>query len=355
MSVSTPTSASQAAGDVRAQSKPKRTDVLVLWLGIGASFAFTALIWVLGPRLATIQHLPDTGASWYYWQLPQQTVVGQVTAWGFYAAHQMIIWGLIFAAQRQRAKYTTSLHWFNVAALAANAFFILLHVVQTHVWYDGLAQDVSIWSSQGSVILLLVMILLMENPRRGLFFGKRAPLSKRAVQFSRKYHGYIFAWAVIYTFWYHPTEATSGHLVGFFYTFLLMLQGSLFFTRIHLNKYWTFTNEALVLAHGTLVAVMNANNLWPMFGFGFAGILVVTQLYGLGLPRWVRLSVTGLYVALALWVYSGRGWAQLNEVLRIPIVEYLAVFLLAGLLGLVLWLVQRAGAWIRPSRPEPAS
>ena len=31
---------------------------------------------------------------------------------------------------------------------------------QTHIWYDGLAQDVPIWTSQFSVIIMLVIILL---------------------------------------------------------------------------------------------------------------------------------------------------------------------------------------------------
>lgn len=318
-------------------------DKLTLWAGIGFSVLFTALIWLLGARLATIPHLPDSGASWYYWQLPEQTLWGQVTAWAFYLGHQFAIWGLIYQAQRQKLHYQQGLHRLNIAALGVNAFFIFLHLLQTHVWYDGLAQDVSIWSSQWSVILMLVIILMMENPRRGLFFGQKAPLGKRAVDFVRKYHGYIFAWGVIYTFWYHPMEATSGHLVGFFYTLLLMLQGSLFFTRAHLNKWWTFSLEALVLIHGTLVAVMNANNMWPMFGFGFAGILIVTQLHGLGLPRWMRAVIIALYSAAAIWVYSARGIETIHQITWIPITEYAVVFVLAGLVGLGIWVAGRIG------------
>jgi hypothetical protein len=40
------------------------------------------------------------------------------------------------------------LHKLNIIALGMNAVFILLHLFQTQIWYDGLAQDVSIWSSQ---------------------------------------------------------------------------------------------------------------------------------------------------------------------------------------------------------------
>ena len=120
---------------------------------------------------------------------------------------------------------------------------------------------------------MLVMVLMMENSRRGLFLGKRAPLGRDAVRVARKAHPYVFAWATVYTFWYHPTENTAGHLVGFFYMFLLFLQGSLFHTRVHVHRWWTLTLEVLVLFHGTMVAVLQGNDLWPMFAFGFGGSL----------------------------------------------------------------------------------
>jgi hypothetical protein len=318
-----------------------RADMLALWGGVLFSLAFTGLIWWAGRFLADIPHLPDTGAAWYYWRLIQPNFWSHATAWGFYLAHQLTIWGLIFYAQRRVKRYTTGLHPVNIAALAANAFFILLHFAQTHIWYDGLAQDVSIFSSQGSVIIMLVWILLMENSRRGLFFGKKAPISKEIVRFARTYHGYLFAWATIFTFWYHPMENTTGHLIGFVYMFLLMLQGSLFFTRAHLNRWWTVTLEVMVLVHGTLVAVMQGNGIWPMFAFGFAGIFVITQMNGLGLSFKTKAFILTVFIVSTLWVYSGRGWEKLNEIIRIPLIEYLAVFLLAGLIGGGLWLAKR--------------
>lgn len=155
-------------------------------------------------------HLPDQGAAWYYWKLAQPTFWSRVTAWGFYLLHQVTVWGLIYFAQTRVRRYSTGLHPVNIATLAANAFFILLHFVQTHIWYDGLAQDVSIFSSQGSVIVLLVWVLVMENSRRGMSFGKKVPIGKEIIRAARKYHGYFFAWVAIYTFWYHPMENTSG-------------------------------------------------------------------------------------------------------------------------------------------------
>ena len=221
-----------------------------------------------------------------------------------------------------------------------NALFILLRILQTHLWYDGLAQDVSIWSSQASVAIMLIWVLLMENNRRGMFFGKPLPLSKEIIRFARKYHGYFFAWATVYTFWYHPTIATSGHLIGFFYMFLLLLQGSLFFTRIHVNRWWTFFQEAIVLVHGALVAVMQGNNMWPMFAFGFGGILVITQMHGLKLKNWFKWIILGTYLGLALLVYSRKGLGMIHQITWIPLIDYLLVLVLAGIFWLILRLIK---------------
>jgi hypothetical protein len=330
-----------AQGRVTKNDKAQRQDLVVLWGGIIFSFLFSVVIWWAGERLASVPHLPDTGPSWYYWKLPEPTFWSRATAWGMYLLHQVTIWVLIYQAQSQKAKYTTGLHRFNVAALAANAVFIVLHFVQTHIWYDGLAQDVSIWSSQASVIVLLVWVLLMENRRRGMFFGKKLPIGQQIIRFARKYHGYFFAWATIYTFWYHPMEPTSGHLIGFFYMFLLLLQGSLFFTRIHTNRWWTLSQEVIVLAHGALVAVMQGNDLWPMFAFGFGGIFVITQMHGVGLSRLTRWVILILYVGAALVVYGMRDITMIHQTMWIPMIEYLGVLVLAGIFGAGLWVAGR--------------
>lgn len=309
--------------------------------GVAFSFVFTGLIWWLGGRLDSVTLLPDQGAAWYRWKLPEPTLATRLSAWVPYLLHQVAVWALIWAAQRQRPAYTAGLHRFNVLALAVNAGFILLHLIQTHVFYDGLAQDVSIFSSQGSVILLLVMVLLMESRRRGLIAGRSAGIPQVAVDVVRRYHGYVFSWAIIYTFWYHPMVSTSGHLIGFVYMFLLMTQSSLFFTRAHLNRAWTATLEVAVLLHGTLVAVGQGNGIWPMFAFGFGAVFLGTQMYGLGWPRWARWSAVAVFAALVALVYSGRGWDRANEIIRIPVIEYGLVFVLAWLIAGGHWLWRR--------------
>lgn len=48
--------------------------------------------------------------------------------------------------------------------------------------------------------------------------------------------------------------------------------------------------------HGTLVAVMNSgpDGMWPMFLFGFLGVLVITQMHGLGLAKSTRQLLVAL-------------------------------------------------------------
>ncbi|MET7460596.1 hypothetical protein [Nonomuraea sp. NPDC005501] len=320
--------------------------------GVVASAVLTGLIWLLGRRLDDVALLPDQGAAWYYWKLPEPTVWTRLSAWAGYAAHQIAFWWMIYYARTRVRRHVSGLHPINVVALAVNAGFVALHVLQTHLFYDGLAQDVPIFSSQGSVILLLVVVLVMENRRRGMFLGRPAPIGREVVDFARRYHGYLFSWAAVYTFWYHPAESTAGHLIGFFYMFLMLVQGSLFLTRAHTGRWWTLTLELTVVVHGTLVALMTSgpDGMWPMFLFGFLGVFVITQMHGLGLSRPVRGLLAACYGGSLLAVYAVRGdlWGAAGEAVRIPAIEYA----LAGILALLTWAGLRAARRVRGRPPR---
>lgn len=309
--------------------------------GVAFCVGYTALIYFLKPYMPQIDFAPDTGASHYYWKLPDPTFWSRATAWAGYILHQCTIWGMIYYAQNNKLSYTKGLHPINILILGANALFVLLHLLQTQVWYDGTAQDTHIMTSQGSVIIMLVLILIMENQRRGLVFGKKVGFLVEPGRAVRKYHGYIFSWAVIYTFWYHPMETSVGHLMGTFYTCMIMLQGSLIFTRAHVNKYWTAFLEFFVVIHGTIVALMQGNGQWGMFAFGFLAMFVITQMHGLGLKRWLRWAFLGAYLAAIGIVYGGRGWQTLEEIPRVPIVEYALVFIFGALIWFGMWVLAR--------------
>jgi hypothetical protein len=57
----------------------------------------------------------------------------------------------------------------------------------------------------------------------------------------------------------------------------------------------------------------------------------------LGLNKYWRGGFIAAYIAGVLIVYSGRGWETVNEIVRIPVIEYLLVFVLA----LIIWLGMR--------------
>ena len=305
--------------------------------GLLLSFAFTAIIGLTAANLSGFPIVGRTGIAFYYpWQLKEPSAVAQLTAWAGYLLHNIIVWAMIYLAQREKPRFGNNLHWFNWTIIGTHLAFIILHILQTQFFYDGLAQDVPEVTAQGSVALMLVIIILFETPRRGLIFGRKFKFKEGFVQIARKYHGYFFAWATIYTFWYHPTEGTWGHLVGFLYMFMLFVQSALIFNRAHLNKWWTFTLEVFVVIHGTVVALFQGNGLWPMFAFGFGAMIILTQMYGLGLNTWTKRGLAIGFIVLVTAYYSLSGdIGGVNEVIRIPFVDYAAIFLLYGVYLLV--------------------
>jgi uncharacterized membrane protein YhdT len=309
--------------------------------GMIASLAFTVVIGLTAANLSGFQIVGKTGVAFYYpWQLSEPNATAQLTAWAGYLLHNITAWVILYFAQREKPWFRNHLRWFNWAMIGTHLVFIILHIVQTQLFYDGLAQDVPEVTAQGSVALMLIIIILFETPRRGLIFGKKFKFKDSFIQVARKYHGYLFAWATIYTFWYHPTEGTWGHLIGFLYMFMLFVQSALIFNRVHVNRWWTFVLEVFVVVHGTIVAVLQGNGLWPMFAFGFGAMIVLTQMYGLGLNTWTKraLAVGFLVMVVAYYALSGN-ISDLHEVINIPVIDYLVILLLYGIYLLIHWII----------------
>lgn len=337
----------QKPQDDTATNENGSKNLFYAWGGLVVfGIVFTFLINFLGPLLDRFLLGPDLGADWYYWQLPQRNNWAMLITWSFYLSHQFITWGLIFWANRQYQDSNASkLRSYNYAMMFTIIAFSFLHLFQTHVTYDGLAQDVPIWTSQGSVIVMLVLILIMENPSRGLFLGKRAgkPLTARVAGFFRRNHGYIISWALVYTFWFHPMTYDPQLLTGFIYMFLLFTQLSLGYTEIHTKKGWIILLESFVAIHAFVVAVFNVANgsadMWPMFLMGFAFLVVFTYIYAIKVRREIRIIAALAYVAGLIWIYLpapiGYGrelrYIMMLEFLWIPIVLYGLAYLFAGL------------------------
>lgn len=318
-------------------------------LGIIWSFLFTLIVAWSATGLGSFRQtlLPDQGATWYYWKLPNFSLWATITMWVCYGLHQILSWYFIYKLQHEKHNLQKdTIGKYNVALLIVNSVFIILHVLQTHFYYDALAQFVPVSSSQYSVIIMLVFMLILLNGRRGLFFGKKVPLSPTAVSGIAKTHGYYIAWAVIFTFWFHPMESTWGHLLGFFYMFLLMLQMSLAYTKVHTNMKWVTVIEVFVTLHGTVIALQAGQTIWSMFLFGFAMMFIVTQMYGVVRLKALRIGFTAVYLAVAVILYSGilgtgQQISQIHQIFWIPVILYGLVFVFVGLYHIAMRLLKK--------------
>ncbi len=257
-----------------------------------------------------------------------------------------------------------------------NVIFHILHLFQTHVTYDGTAQDVVSTSAQCSIIMLLCFVILLEFSERGAIFGwpnaktnnkasKALRLNLKPVYLIRKYHGYAFAWGAIYTFWYHPMENTYGHAVGFFYTWMILLQGSLMYTQFHMNCWWRLLMESWFILYGGIVAYQTQTpsdlSKWPMFVFGPLLVFAFTWVFILDfwhrITAWARLLPPMIAMGITAACFTqikdedGQLWVRLPEITYIPAVFY-GGFLFA-------WLILYFFLWIEmictnEKSPEPS-
>jgi hypothetical protein len=312
--------------------------------------------WLLQFELA-VQPAGDVG-FFYEWQLANPTFLTRATAWLGFGFHQLLIWLTIWwAIEKSPRTYSNTLRPVNLVALGINALFIVLHYLQTMFFYDGIAQDLPSWTAQGTVIMMLFIILAMENRRRGLFFGKKVTFRQEFYRWLRDYHGYAFSFAIIYTFWFHPMVPTIGHLLGFLQVMFILVQGSLMFTKIHVNKTWIVLLELIVLPHAALVAVNQGGNIVYMFALGFLVMFIVSQMHAFNLKPWMKYMIYGAFLITLFIIYViGRPFFMINEIIRIPAILYGMVFITYG----GWWLYAKARGIIKNSpvdtkQPAPLS
>lgn len=340
-----------------------KTPAFKVWIGL---IIFTVveviLIFYLEPflRINFPPLNPDTGPSDYYWKLNARDALTMIITWTFYGAHQVSVWLVIIWAHKnyheKKLDEKKLLAYTGMMTLILIGF-TLLHLLQTHLWYDGLAQDVPILTSQGSVIIMLSILLVMQNPKRGLFFGMKEKKLMRpeVAKTFMKSHQLIFSWALVYTFWFHPMDSSPALLSGFFFMGLLFIQMVLAYTRMHMNKWWVLLVESYVAVHATIVAIaqwvdFDSNPpMWPMFLLGFLAMLVFTYIHGLGLPNWLRWSIVIAYFAFMVFIYIpqpfgfGRDVAYLLrlEFLWIPIILFLIAFIAAAFAHIYLYIQKK--------------
>ncbi|KAJ3129698.1 hypothetical protein HK098_000477 [Nowakowskiella sp. JEL0407] len=272
-------------------------------------------------RFVITGKLPDVNFI-YPWRLLSPSLVGTVTAWVGFVIHIVGQFFWIYAAGK--AKERGEVGWGSEGNLYSrgmtrwNFFWGLVRVIQTQCFYEGLAGTVPEVTAQASVVMILILVLAMEIPRRGLFFG------------------------------YHPCESSAAHLTGFAYMFLLIWQSSLLYHTSHRNRNWTIILETGVWIHGTITALFQSTSALLMFSTGFGFIFVVTQVWGVpivqrvlrkgGVVSVVLKAFVGVgYVAAVVGAYAVTGnLRRAFSVVFIPVAEYLLIlpyyfwFLLTG-------------------------
>ena len=274
---------SSSSGQHKADVIPYRA-----WWGLAGCAAFMAVILVLAPYSTESMLEPDHGDWWYAWQLKDATVWTRLSAWLPYVVHQVSIWFLITQARNVRPRYIFGLHSFNVWALAINGGFALLHVAQTKLFYDGLAQDVHEMTSMGSVTLMLFLIMLMENGRARDVFrqenpgsdqrrGYGAPLPRLLLLVGN--HIYVLV---------SPGRDDRGGTWPASHTWCCCCSRAACFSRaITRIAGGPCAWKPCSSVHGALVAFFimqrGENGPWSMFLFGGVAVFLITQLHGLGL------------------------------------------------------------------------
>ena len=89
-----------------------------------------------------------------------------------------------------------------------------------------------------------------------------------------------------------------------------------------------------------------------MFAVGFGALVVLTQMYGLGLNTLSQRLLAALFVIGAVVSYAVTGrLAQMHEISRIPVLDYMVIFFLYGSYLLVTWV---AGQFRQPSSTAAA-
>jgi len=339
-----------------------KTRAFKIWLGLIIFITVeVVLIFTLEPllRLNFPPLNPDTGPIDYYWKLNVRDTLSMIFTWTFYGAHQLSVWLVIFWAHknyREKKLDAKKLLKYTTMMVVILIGITLLHLIQTHVWYDGLAQDVPILTSQGSVIIMLSILLVMQNPKRGLFFGikEKKLMRPEVVKTMMTSHQVIFSWALVYTFWFHPMDSSPALLSGFFFMGLLFIQMVLAYTHMHVNKWWLLILESHVAIHATIVAIaqwldFGSNQMWQMFLLGFLAMLIFTYIHGLGLKNWVRWLIVVAYFIFLVFIYVplpfgfGRDIAYFFrlEFLWIPLILFLIAFIAAALAHIYLIIKNR--------------
>lgn len=259
----------------------------------------------------------------YPFRLAVTTIPSAVTPWICYLLHQFGQFYIIYKAKKAKAvgllEWTTASEWnpYATAMLKLNVGMIMLHYLQTQLFYDGLASTFPEISTLFAGVSSILVAFVFKVQRRGLIFGWTPEYGRELLyEFTtamREYHGYFASFGIVLTFWHHCMESTYAHLTGFIHIFLLFWQSSLLYQNQHRNQYWALLLEMWILVHGSVVAYYQGyidGALYLMFFTSFTLLFLMGPLYGIPFVKeWLENGNKNarrqalLYGSLAWFVY----------------------------------------------------
>ena len=225
---------------------------------------------------------------------------------------------------------------------------MLLHLLQTHLKYDGIAQDAAELCPIIATVLSLVVLAMMQQTERGLVFGYRLEGETfiALTNIARRFHPYIVGWDVVFTFWYHPMEGGWHHSPGFFSLFCILIQGCLLFTTAHLNPVWRVALELMGFPHAIYVEYSHSERCrWKMF---LTGVLITPLVVHFHIFKLSVATTTALligYFSLVLFLYRNMPWNRWSEPLHFPVAIFSLIFLVYGILYIPYKITNLLGIW----------
>lgn len=353
-----------------------------LILLICATLIFLFVIHSLAPRLRKVfPPLPIwRGVLWYRWRslpspqalafspftgisFPYSLQLRAKSAWIFFTLHFIFMTSMVLWSQNKHSTtdshncpqpaspdwcgWSTHLDTINCVTIIGNILFAILRIVQTHIWYDGLAHDVSEVTSMGAVFIVVAIAILMQQTERGIVFGYslQSETFILLTNIMRRFHGYIFVWGILFVFWYHPVETGGAHLSGFFITILFLIQGCLMFTTSHLNILWRTILECSIIFHAVVVELPRTHrDSWRMFVSGGLATFIISQMHAFPVSFLTKSALATLCSTFVFYLYrdtKGR-W---KETSRIPMSYYLFIIIFYFILYITYMLVSVLAYW----------
>ena len=244
--------------------------------------------------------------------------------------------------------WSTNLDTINCITIVGNILFVILRIVQTHIWYDGLAHDVSETASMGAVFLPVAIAIMMQQTERGIIFGYSLQSETFVIltNIARRFHGYIFVWGILFDFWYHPVESGSAHLSGFFIILLFLIQGSLMFTTSHLNILWRNILEFTVIFHAIAVELPRTHrDSWKMFLSGGLTMFIISQMHAFPISLLTKSALAIVCLTLVFYLYRHDAKGRWKEMFRIPVIYYIFIIIFYLVLYTIYVLISVLAYW----------